>query len=117
MVGAARSANDIGDAPAPGYWRAGLGMSRGQPVLPVLRRCMAGALRGRRRRRAARGARGSGVPLRADAIHVRSAPPTMFLVAKLDGKNGAAFKAAPKAELPRIDRTTGTLVPWPAFTP
>jgi len=112
------SANDVGDSPVPGYWRMGVALARGEPALLL---AYAAAWHS---------------PYdssEADSLHVEHAArvcrfqpvrftcdqpqPMIFRVDKLDGVRGAAFKAAPKAELPPIDPATGTLKPWRDFSP
>lgn len=112
------SANDIGDSPMPGYWRAGMGISRGAPVLLVAyvaawhspyESSEADALH----------VEYAGRVCRIDATRVTCDQPipTVFRVDRLDGARGAAFKTAPRSIFPPIDPATGTLKPWPDFAP
>lgn len=113
VVGPMQStSNDIGDSPVPGFWRAAVVDSKGTPVLVV---SAAAAWHspydskdadGLDIEHTARVCRFEPTKFTCDEPH-----PTVFLIEKLDGKRGAAFKAAPKAKLPTLSPSTGKMVP------
>jgi hypothetical protein len=107
------SSNDIGDSPVPGFWRAAMADSKGQPVLLL---SAAAAWHSPYDSTDA-----DGLDIEHTGRVCRFEPtkftcdeprPTVFLVEKLDGKKGAAFKAAPRAKLPALNPSTGKMVPW-----
>lgn len=115
VVGPLQStSNDIGDSPVPGFWRAAVVDSKGTPVLVV---SAAAAWHSPYDSKDA-----DGLDIEHTARVCRFEPtrftcdeprPTVFLLEKLDGKRGAAFKAAPKAKLPTLSPSTGKMVPSP----
>lgn len=112
VVGPMQStANDIGDSPVPGFWRAAVVDSRGEKALIV---SAAAAWHSPYDSRDA-----DGLDIEHTARVCRLTPtkttcdeprPTVFLLEKLDGKRGAAFKDAPRAKLPRLDPATGKMI-------
>lgn len=106
------TSNDIGDSPQPGFWRAAMGTSRGQPVLLL---SYAAAWHSPYDSRDADGldVEHAGRVCRFDVKRFTcdQPRPIVFQIDKLDGVRGAAFKAAPRAKLPVLD-ATGSLRPW-----
>ncbi|MBS2017199.1 MAG: hypothetical protein JST00_30230 [Deltaproteobacteria bacterium] len=105
------TANDIGDSPVPGFWRAAVVDSRGEKALIV---SAAAAWHSPYDSRDA-----DGLDIEHTARVCRVTPqkitcdeprPTVFLLEKLDGKRGAKFKEAPRAKLPRLDPSTGKMI-------
>ena len=113
VVGPMQStSNDIGDSPVPGFWRAAMADSKAGPVMIV---SAAAAWHSPYDSRDA-----DGLDIEHTARVCRFGPtkftcdephPTVFLVEKLDGKRGAAFKDAPRAKLPTVNPQTGKMAP------
>ena len=105
-------ANDVGDAPWPGYWRMGMTAAAGQRLLRV---AFAGAWHSpyESSEMDTLHVEHAGRVCRFEEARVTCAPkqPTIFAVDRLDGAGGAAFKAAPRAKLPTLD-ARGQLIPW-----